>query len=387
MNVSVIVPMYHGDRYVAAILNQIKRNAKHASNVRLELLLYNDCPEEIIRVDETAYDFVVKVINAEKNLGIHGARVNALKQATGEYILFLDQDDVIRDNYIESQHQKIGDADAVVCRLINGGRLHYTDTFRFEEVITKDFMQNHWCPIVSPGQVLLKKESISDIWKNNTLKNNGADDYFLWLCMMAEGKKFALNQEVLFEHVITGFNVSENTNQMMDSEEEMLCILEKEQMFPEYAPKGMVNLKKSLRQILVKQLDTQRKGLICINQISRSIRKKNGIYEWIRRHRGKKVAIYGAGELGLALRDLLEEQGVVVPCYLDRNAKYIMSEIPAYVVEEAQEELDCVLITISDQKLEDRLREKFSCEVINVEQLVGICNICSNSERKDGCVG
>ena len=60
----------------------------------------------------------------------------------------------------------------------------------------------------------------------------------MWLCMMAEGKKFALNQEVLFEHVITGFNVSENTNQMMDSEEEMLCILEKEQMFPEYAPKG-----------------------------------------------------------------------------------------------------------------------------------------------------
>lgn len=369
VNVSVIVPLYHGERYVRAILEQIQRNAVHAPDRRLELLLYNDCPEECIRVDGAAYEFAIKVVNAEKNAGIHGARVNALKQALGEYILFLDQDDVIRDNYIESQCRKIGNADAVVCRLINGKRLHYTDTFRFEEVISKEFMLNHWCPIVSPGQVLLRKAAIPNVWKENILKNNGADDYFLWLSMLAEEKQFALNQEVLFEHVMTGVNTSENTNQMMDSEEEMLCILEWERVFSDHDAKAFAELKRSLRRIHVKQLDTQRQALACLNQLFCSFYGKGRVYHWVESHKGRKVAIYGAGELGLGLNDFLAGQNLIPICYLDQNAEFILSGIPAFTAEEAEIELDSILVTISDRDLYEKLKHKFGCEVVCVMSL------------------
>lgn len=367
--ISVIVPLYHGKGYVGQILGQIEKNNAYIRDTELQLLLYNDCPDETIEIDHTEYSFGIKVINADKNAGIHGARVNALKQAVGEYILFLDQDDVICDNYLESQCRAIGDADAAVCRLLNGKRLHYTGTFRFEEVITKEFMLKNWCPIVSPGQVLLRKESIPDIWKENILENNGADDYFLWLCMMAEGKRFALNQDVLFEHVITGLNTSENTNQMMDSEEEMLRILERENVFPDYDVEVFDDLKRSLRRVHVKQLDTQRRALACLDRMNRSIRKKGKIYEWIKNYQDKRVAIYGAGELGLALYDLLESQGLNVFCYLDRNARYILSKIPAYTIEDVKLKLDCILLTISDLKLKKELKQKFSCEVIDMEEV------------------
>lgn len=373
MNISIIVPMYHGEKYVNSILEQVKRNAENAPDVRLELLLYNDCPEETVTVNETIYNFDVRIINAKKNAGIHGARVSALRQAAGEYILFLDQDDVIKDHYIVSQYSRIGSADAVVCRLINGKRLHYTNSFRFEEVITRDFMLNHWCPIVSPGQVLLKKEAVPDIWKENILKNNGADDYFLWLCMMAAEKCFVLNQEVLFKHVITGFSVSEDTNLMMDSEEEMIGILERERVFLGYDPQRFDDLKRSLRRIHVKQLDRQRKGLLCLDQINRSIRKRGAMYDWIESRKGKKIAVYGAGELGLALRELLEEQGLAVSCYLDRNAEYILSEPAAYTMEDANAELDSILLTVSDQELERKLKQKFACEVMNMETISYTC--------------
>lgn len=367
--ISVIVPLYHGEKYVGQIVKQIERNQACVSDLAIQLLLYNDCPEETICLDVARHVVEIQVLNAKTNAGIHGARVNALKQAAGEYILFLDQDDVIRDNYIESQYQKIGDADAVICRLINGKRLHYTDTFRFEEVVTKEFMLHSWCPIVSPGQVLLKKEAVPDIWKENILKNNGADDYFLWLCMMAEGMRFVLNQEVLFEHIITGFNTSENTNLMMDSEEEMICILERERVFPEYGTKVYDDLKRSLRRIHVKQLDTQRRVLACLNRINYCIREKSGIYDWIKKRKDKKIAIYGAGELGLALCDILEKQGMVISCYLDRNAKYILAKIPVYTVDEVNADWDCILVTILDQRLEEELRQKFACEVMDVEEI------------------
>lgn len=367
MNVSVIVPMYHGKKYVGEILKQIEKNKANACDIELQLILYNDCPEEKIKINNTGYDFGVEVINAKKNAGIHGARVNALKQALGEYILFLDQDDVICDNYIESQYKKIGDADAIVCRLINGKRLHYTDTFRFEEVITREFMLNQWCPIVSPGQVLIRREAIPHIWRKNILTNNGADDYFLWLCMLGENRQFALNQEVLFKHVITGRNTSEDTNLMMDSEEEMIEILKREKIFCKYDSKIFDKLRLSLRRIHVKQLDTQRQALECLNRWCCNFLDKEKIYSWVKKNKGRKVAIYGAGELGLGLCEFLSKQGLVPVCYLDQNAAFVLAEIPTYTMEEANIELDSILLTISNKSLKENLRCKFGCEVIDVK--------------------
>lgn len=367
--VSVIVPLYHGKKYVGQILGQIEKNNACVCDVEIQLLLYNDCPDETIKIDHEEYNFEIKVINAKTNAGIHGARINALKQAAGEYILFLDQDDMICDNYIESQCWAIRDADAAVCRLINGKRLHYTDTFRFEEVITKDFMLHHWCPIVSPGQVLLRKEAIPDIWKENILENNGADDYFLWLCMMAEGKRFALNQEVLFKHVITGFNTSENTNQMMDSEEEMIDVLKREYNFDKCDPTIFDKLKLSLRKIHVKQLDTQRQALDCLNRWYCNFYDKEYVYTWIEKMKDRKVAIYGAGELGLGLCKFLSKQGLIPVCYLDQNAAFVLSDIPSYTMEEADIELDSILLTIPNKSLQENLKCKFGCEVIDVKNL------------------
>lgn len=370
MNVSVIVPMYHGGQYVNAILEQIKRNAEYAPEVGIELLLYNDCPEERISADGSAYAFEVRVVNAEKNVGIHGARVNGLKQASGEYILFLDQDDVICDNYIENQCRRIGDADAVVCRLINGGRLHYTDTFRFEEVITKEFMLNHWCPIVSPGQVLLKKKSIPDIWKNNILTNNGADDYFLWLCMMAEGKRFALNQEVLFKHVITGRNTSENTNLMMDSEQEMLRILLNSHVFFKDEEAYLRRLLDSLRRIHVTMLTQYKEAYVLYDTGMDSLIKDSSLCRvW---QETKRIAVYGAGVVGQSLTKLLQCRGTEVPFYIDRNARYMALDIPAYTIQDSPQDIDCIIISLNkgNEQIKETLQKRFDCPIYFLQEFL-----------------
>lgn len=366
--VSVIVPLYRGKKYVGQILEQIERNHAYACGMEMQLVLYNDCPDETIRIDYAEYNFAIKVINAAENAGIHGARVNALRHAAGEYILFLDQDDVIRDNYIESQCKNIGNADASVCRLINGKRLHYTDSFRFEEVITREFMLNHWCPIISPGQVLLRKEAIPNIWEENILVNNGADDYFLWLCMMAEGKQFVLNQEVLFEHMITGFNTSENTNLMMDSEQEMIHILLSRHVFSGEEEQKLQRLPDSLRRIHVTMLTQYKEAYavydIGMNSIIRDISRCEIRQEM------KKIAVYGAGVTGQSLFKLLKCMGIEVPFYVDRNARYMTLDIPAYTLEDSPRDIDGIIISLNREsgQIKASLQEKFGCPVYQLRE-------------------
>ena len=368
MDVSIIVPLYKGEKYIEQITNQIVSCAKVVPEVRVELLFINDYPEQTIQLAQVSSFIDIRIINSKVNRGIHESRVEGLKNTLGEYVLFLDQDDRIDSNYLKSQLMTIQDADASVCRVITNKRLHYTNTHVFENVVTKDFMLNKWCSIISPGQVLIKRTAIPQIWIENILKNNGADDYFLWLCMMESNKKFALNQDILYEHVFTGENVSEDTNRMIDSENEMLSILESSDLFRDDKI-CLENLRDSLRKIHIKQLDMQKRALRILNKWYLSYINKTEVYEWMLENQGTKIAIYGAGELGIGLEKFLVSQNLNLLCFIDQNAPYIMSDLPAYTIETMQVFPEVILLTIPNEELKHVLKKRFECVVIDVEKL------------------
>ena len=368
MDVSIIVPLYKGEKYIEQITNQIVSCAKVVPEVRVELLFINDYPEQTIQLAQVSSFIDIRIINSKVNRGIHESRVEGLKNTSGEYVLFLDQDDWIDSNYLKSQLMTIKDVDASVCRVITNKRLHYTNTHVFENVVTKDFMLNKWCSIISPGQVLIKRTAIPQIWIENILKNNGADDYFLWLCMMESNKKFALNQDILYEHVFTGENVSEDTNRMIDSENEMLSILESSDLFRDDKI-CLENLRDSLRKIHIKQLDTQKRALRILNKWYLSYINKTEVYEWMLENQGTKIAIYGAGELGIGLEKFLVSQNLNLLCFIDQNAPYIMSDLPAYTIETMQVFPEVILLTIPNEELKHVLKKRFECVVIDVEKL------------------
>lgn len=361
--ISIIVPIYKGIRHIQHIIEQIEQNAKQIKS-EVELVMINDFPEE--NLPQYASD-MIKIICVQSNInrGIHGARAEGLRYSSGEYVLFLDQDDYIKNNYLKSQMLSIGDRDASVCRVIHNRRFHYTDTFVFEKVISKEFMINNWCPIVSPGQVLLRRSSIPKEWEGNILKNNGADDYFLWILMMGQGKHFALNDEVLFEHIVDGNNTSGDNNKMMDSENEMIEILKRIQLF-EKSEVQFEKLRTSLRRIHIKQLENQVFALNNLKAWYQSFCKMGYVYQWIKNNKSARIAIYGAGELGIGLRDFLAENGILITCYLDQNAAYIISDSKAYTMESCDLQLDSILLTIQNKELRNRLVSKFECEVIDV---------------------
>lgn len=234
--VSVVTPLYYGGKYVAHLLEMVERNVKAlpaaAETCRVEYIFVNDSPEEKVALPPSSL-FRTLLVEPGKNQGIHKSRALGLAHAEGDYILFLDQDDEIVDGYLVGQLPLIRKADLVVA---NGFRLQgRRGTAFYKNKKVQRFMLAPWVlcwvanTICSPGQVLIRKEAVPEAWRKRHLKINGADDYLLWLLLLAGKKKarIAINPKVLYRHLDTGKNLSGEREEMLRSEAEMLPCLKK----------------------------------------------------------------------------------------------------------------------------------------------------------------
>ena len=97
--ISVIVPIYNVEKYlktcIESIINQTYSN--------IEIILVDDgSPDNCGKIcdDYKEKDKRIKVIH-KKNGGLSDARNAGIDIATGEYVVFIDSDDYVAENYIE----------------------------------------------------------------------------------------------------------------------------------------------------------------------------------------------------------------------------------------------------------------------------------------------
>ena len=232
MKVSVITPFYKGNKYLLKYFECLRKN-KENLQCELEVILVNDSPEETVDVSGCgALDD--KVINLEMNSGIHFARVAGLKEASGDYVMFLDQDDLLADDALKklvSEAEK-SDADLVIANATleqkEGSVIWYRTDYHKDLVWDKDTYLKVGNQIMSPGQCLIKKSVIPSKWKENILKNNCCDDYYLWLLMIDRVKAVYID-EPLYVHSYTGNNVSADADITYVSSMEMIHYLRRDE--------------------------------------------------------------------------------------------------------------------------------------------------------------
>lgn len=234
MNISIITPVYHGNNYLDKLIKNIESitNTQYINSI--ELVLVNDSPEIPFNYSPSKKLKITEVINS-KNVGIHQSRINGLKESSGEYIIFLDQDDSLTSQSINnyaSMIEQYNDFDIV---LSNG---YIEDNNNQKNLIFKDKHSQRFATsekpyllardfIVSPGQCLIKKTSIPREWTDKGLTNNGTDDFLLWLLMFNDKAKIICNYEAAYIHKHTGNNLSLNNEKMRKSQKEMLSFLER----------------------------------------------------------------------------------------------------------------------------------------------------------------
>lgn len=114
--ISVIVPCYNVEKYVAECLKSIVEQ----SYENLEIIVVNDgatdnTEQEILPFLE---DKRIKYI-VQKNQGLSGARNKGLDNMNGEYVCFVDSDDFIHPDFVKTLYQNLieNDADMSICGL------------------------------------------------------------------------------------------------------------------------------------------------------------------------------------------------------------------------------------------------------------------------------
>lgn len=128
--VSIIVPVYNVENYLDRCMSSIAQQTY--SN--LQIILVDDGAKDKSGAMCDAWkekDSRVTVIH-QKNGGLSNARNTGIKQATGEYLVFVDSDDVVAPNMVEQLIKliELEDADISICGV---SHIFNEGTIKFEQ--------------------------------------------------------------------------------------------------------------------------------------------------------------------------------------------------------------------------------------------------------------
>jgi len=167
--VSIIVPVYNVENYIVACVDSIIRQ----KYFNIEIILVDDGSTDksgdICEKYKTT-DSRIKVIH-KKNGGLSDARNKGIEQAIGQYIMFIDSDDVVADSFVEHLYHLIGDTNAEIgiCDLVhcypkkNIEYMQETERYLYftEEAICQMLYQRSF--LVSACGKIFKRKCFDDI--------------------------------------------------------------------------------------------------------------------------------------------------------------------------------------------------------------------------------
>lgn len=175
--VSIVIPVYNAEKYIEETLKSVYAQ----TYTNFEVLLINDgstdCSVSIIS-KYTKKDERFVLINLCKNKGVSNARNVGIDRAKGEYIAFLDSDDLWYKEKLEKQVafmlQNDYDFSSTSYNMINDNK-DYLKTIKPDfELTYLDLLHGNQ---IACFTVMIKK----DLIKQYKFMNCKHEDYLLWL--------------------------------------------------------------------------------------------------------------------------------------------------------------------------------------------------------------
>lgn len=364
IDISVIIPLYKGGKYIKAIVDMMEKSFDYAEHnqrkLKMELIFINDYPEE--KFDEIrSQKLRISYIYNNKNMGIHASRIIGIHAALGIYIHMLDQDDIIKENFYISQLQCIENREAVVC---NG--VYRTNKFIFEpemSEIDENLFISKGCQIISPGQVLVRKNSIPQAWIKNIIQNSGCDDWLLWILMVYQGSKFSYNSEMAYIHVEDGNNQSFHWDRMSISLAEIKNIVQNQKIEDELKIQTLNCINK-----FICDYDKFYKFDVLWNKIS-----KEQFIEYFETQNIKTIGIYGYGNIGKKIIKTFQKCELSI-WTIDRDVRYIEQDIKIYRLTEKLPNADLIIVTPlrGGEELKSKLRNVSQTEVMLIDEFISM---------------
>jgi len=220
--VSVIVPVYNREKYVGGAILSILAQTYQS----IEIILVNDGSSdrslEIIREFKVKHPNKIIVID-QKNQGQVVSRNNAIRRATGQYIAFLDSDDLWHPLKLERQiplfTKNVGLVYCGIDNIDEHGKV--INTVLCDQSVTGDILpqlliRNR----MTGGTVVLTREAVDKVGFFDE-EFSAAENWDLWIRVCREYDARLVN-EALVQYRIHPGNMSKDRMLMLSAKESII---------------------------------------------------------------------------------------------------------------------------------------------------------------------
>ena len=203
--ISVIIPLYNVENYIVYCLNSFENQMYK----NFELIIVNDGSTDnsvfIVKEYMSKSDMKIKLKNQE-NAGVSVARNKGLDEAAGEYICFVDSDDMVGPEYLSQMIEIINNngCDLVICGIKSVPEDFSINTYIYEK---------HPVEIMNSYEALKKflyHDIVSSICslliKRDTIEKNQL--------RFAEGYRYSEDQEVVFKMIAHSKTIAYTRDQL-----------------------------------------------------------------------------------------------------------------------------------------------------------------------------
>ncbi|MEA2175124.1 MAG: hypothetical protein QOD00_2716 [Blastocatellia bacterium] len=219
--VSVIIPAYNTANFIGETLDSV-----FAQTFKdYEVIVVNDGSPDTLELERVLAPYMSRIVYLkQENGGPAKARNEAIKKALGEFIAFLDSDDLWMPGYLAVQVQTLRDDEslALVCAdaQLFGESVHSPQTFMqrwpSEEPVTFEKLLSMQCAIITMC-VVARKQALIDagLFDERFLRS---EDYDLWLRLAQRGERFAYQHKVLGHRRLHGASLAANAQALYESQ-------------------------------------------------------------------------------------------------------------------------------------------------------------------------
>ncbi len=226
--VSVIIPAYNAAAYICETLDSVF--AQTFSDY--EVIVVNDGSPDIAKLERVIEPYRERIVYIkQENRGPSGARNTAIMAARGEYVAFLDSDDLWLPEFLSHQVKMLSEDDSLALvyadALLFGDSALAGQTFMqgapSEGAVTFESLLRWECAIIT-SCVVARKQSLIDagLFDEAFVRS---EDFDLWLRLAHRrhsSERIAYSRAVLARHRLHEASLAADSRRMFESQIDVL---------------------------------------------------------------------------------------------------------------------------------------------------------------------
>lgn len=220
--VSVIIPAYNCSEFIAETIDSVLSQ----KFTNYEIILVNDGSTDTDELEKILTSYFEKLIYIyQENSGAAAARNAAVQVARGEWLAFLDGDDVWLPDYLSEQLKM---CDVKSCDLIYADALFFGQlpdkhrTFMQKSpsrgAVTTENLIGINCHIITSGTIVKRKKVLAVGLFDEKLPRIGMEDFDLWFRLAKAGDHLCYQKRILLKYRVRPDSLSGSNVQRAERE-------------------------------------------------------------------------------------------------------------------------------------------------------------------------